>query len=105
MTVILEESLAIEEIIVPGYEKIIKVTQKEIGLNAIISIHSTVLGPALGGTRVYPYPSFEAALNDVLRLSRGMTYKSALAECGWGGGKSVILSDPKKGKSMEWWKA
>lgn len=104
MTLILEESLSIEEIIVPGYEKIIKVTQKDIGLNAIICIHSTVMGPALGGTRVYPYPTFEAALNDVLRLSLGMTYKSVLAECGWGGGKSVIISDPKKGKSMEWWK-
>jgi len=87
---------AFEELVVPGYEKILKVTQKDIGLNAIICIHSTVLGPALGGTRIYPYPTFEAALNDVMRLARGMTYKSALAECGWGGGKSVINLDPKK---------
>lgn len=96
MTLILEESLAFEEVIIPGYEKIIKVTQKEIGLDAIICIHSTTMGPALGGTRIYPYSTAEAALNDAMRLARGMTYKSALAECGWGGGKSVINLDPRK---------
>lgn len=101
MTLILEESLSLEEIVVPGYEKVIKATHEEIGLNAIICIHSTMMGPALGGTRIYPYPTFEAALNDVLRLAKGMTYKSALSECGWGGGKSVINVDPKKGKTKE----
>lgn len=105
MTLILEESLTIEEVIVPGYEKIVKVTQKDAGLNAIICIHSTAIGPALGGTRIYPYPTFEAALNDAMRLARGMTYKSALGECGWGGGKSVINLDPKKGKTKELLKA
>lgn len=105
MALILEESLTIEEVIVPGYEKIVKVTQKDIGLNAIICIHSTIMGPALGGTRIYPYSSYEAALNDVMRLARGMTYKSALAESGWGGGKSVINLDPKKGKTKELLKA
>ncbi len=89
-------ALTFEELIVPGYEKILKVTQKDVGLNAIICIHSTILGPALGGTRIHHYPTFEAALNDALRLGRGMTYKSALAECGWGGGKSVINLDPEK---------
>jgi leucine dehydrogenase len=101
MALILEESLICEEVIIPGYEKIIKVTHKDVGLNAIICIHSTVMGPALGGTRIHPYPTYEAALNDVMRLARGMTYKSALAELGWGGGKSVINFDPKKGKKKE----
>lgn len=95
------EDLTLEEMIIPGYEKLVKVTQKELGLNALICIHSTAMGPALGGTRIHHYPTFEAALNDVLRLARGMTYKSALAECGWGGGKSVINLDPKKGKKKE----
>jgi leucine dehydrogenase len=98
---ILEESLTLEEVVVPGYEKIIRATQKSIGLDAIICIHNTMMGPALGGTRIYPYPTFEAALNDAMRLAKGMTYKSALAECGWGGGKSVINLDPKKGKTKE----
>jgi leucine dehydrogenase len=101
MTMILEESLTLEEVVVPGYEKIIRATQKSVGLDAIICIHNTTMGPALGGTRIYPYPNFESALNDAMRLAKGMTYKSALAECGWGGGKSVINLDPKKGKTKE----
>ena len=101
MALILEESLIFEEVIIPGYEKIIKVKQKDVGLDAIICIHNTAMGPALGGTRIYPYPTYEAALNDVMRLARGMTYKSVLAECGWGGGKSVINYNPKKGKTKE----
>ncbi|HEY2810042.1 MAG TPA: Glu/Leu/Phe/Val dehydrogenase [Rhabdochlamydiaceae bacterium] len=96
MTLILEDTLTFEEVIIPGYEKVIKISQKEAGLSAIICIHNSALGPALGGTRIYPYPTFEAALNDVMRLAQGMTYKSALAECGWGGGKSVIIADPKR---------
>jgi leucine dehydrogenase len=101
MTLVLEQALELEEIFVPGYEKVIKVSNKEAGLNAIICIHTTTMGPALGGIRIYPYLTFEAALNDVLRLSKGMTYKSAVSECGWGGGKSVIIVDPKKGKTKE----
>ncbi|MEH6582400.1 MAG: Glu/Leu/Phe/Val dehydrogenase [Halioglobus sp.] len=69
------------------------------GLQAIIAIHNTNLGPAMGGCRIYPYASSEDALEDVLRLSRGMTYKSALAGLPLGGGKSVIICDPAKGKS------
>lgn len=69
------------------------------GLRAIIALHSSVLGPAAGGCRMYPYSCDEAALNDVLRLSRGMTYKSALAELPFGGGKSVIIGDPRQQKS------
>jgi leucine dehydrogenase len=71
------------------------------GLTAIVSIHNTALGPALGGTRVWPYQSFEAALTDVLRLSRGMTYKSAVAGMPFGGGKAVIIANPKSDKSPE----
>ena len=101
MTLVLEQALELEEIFVPGYEKVIKVTHKEAGLNAIICIHSTAMGPTLGGIRIYPYATFDEALNDVMRLSKGMTYKSAASECGWGGGKSVIIADPKKNKTKE----
>ena len=91
-----------EEILqVPGYEKVIKITDGKSGLQAIISIHNTVLGPALGGTRIYPYKNFDEALTDVLRLSKGMTYKSAIAQAGVGGGKSVIIADSKTEKTPE----
>ncbi|MBI2743817.1 MAG: Glu/Leu/Phe/Val dehydrogenase [Chlamydiales bacterium] len=99
MALILEEALTLEEIAVEGYERVVKVSAPSVGLQAIICIHTTVLGPALGGTRIYPYATFEAALEDVKRLSRGMTYKSAVADASWGGGKSVIIHDAKKGKS------
>ena len=69
------------------------------GLKAIIAIHSTALGPALGGTRFYPYGSEDAAIADVLRLAKGMTYKSALAGLDLGGGKAVIIGDPARDKS------
>lgn len=71
------------------------------GLRAIIAVHSTALGPAVGGCRMYPYANEEQALDDVLRLSRGMTYKSALAGLPFGGGKSVIIGDPRQDKSVE----
>ena len=71
----------------------------ETGLKAIVAIHNTSRGPALGGCRMYPYASDEEALRDVLRLSRGMTYKSALANLDLGGGKSVIIGDPRKQKT------
>ncbi len=69
------------------------------GLRTIIAIHSSALGPALGGTRFYPYASEEQALEDVLRLSRGMTYKSAAAGLDLGGGKAVIIGDPRTMKT------
>ncbi len=69
------------------------------GLRAIIAVHSTALGPALGGTRFYPYASEEDALADVLRLARGMSYKAAAAGLDLGGGKAVIIGDPKRVKS------
>ena len=71
------------------------------GLKAIIAIHNTKRGPALGGCRMWPYASDEEALNDALRLSKGMTYKSAIARLPLGGGKAVILGDPRKDKSPE----
>jgi leucine dehydrogenase len=69
------------------------------GLKAIIAVHDTTLGPALGGCRMWNYASDEEALRDVLRLSHGMTYKSALARLPLGGGKAVIIGDPRTGKS------
>lgn len=96
-----ESTLRFEKIIVKGYEKVLKVTDATRGLTAIIAIHNTTLGPALGGTRIQPYATFDAALEDALRLSRGMTYKSSVAEVGFGGGKSVIIADPKTQKTPE----
>ncbi len=101
MTLTLEKTLVLEDIYVEGYEKVVKVTDSRSGLKAIICIHNTALGPALGGTRIYPYATFDAALEDAKRLAKGMTYKSALADAGWGGGKSVILHDAKKGKPAD----
>jgi valine dehydrogenase (NAD+) len=69
------------------------------GLRAVIAIHSTTLGPALGGTRFYPYASEEAAVTDVLHLARGMAYKNALAGLDLGGGKAVIWGDPARDKN------
>jgi len=89
------DSLVLKEIEAEGYEKIVVVTDDRVGLKGIICIHSTALGPTLGGTRIHAYPNFEAALTDVKRLARGMTYKSALAETGLGGAKSVIICNPK----------
>lgn len=77
----------------------------ESGLKAIVAIHSSQLGPAIGGCRMYPYVSGAAALDDALRLSRGMTYKSALAGLPLGGGKSVIIGDPRRHKTPELLKA
>jgi leucine dehydrogenase len=93
--------LHFERLEVKGYEQVLKVIDKRAGLQAIIAIHNTTQGPALGGVRIYPYASFDDALEDVLRLSKGMTYKSAIAEVGFGGGKSVIIADPKTQKTPE----
>ncbi len=82
-----------------GHEEVVFCHNKEAGLKAIIAIHDTTLGPALGGLRMWPYKSEQEALNDVLRLSRGMTYKAAVAGLNLGGGKSVIIGDPSKDKS------
>jgi leucine dehydrogenase len=93
--------MEISEIEVDGYERVARCRDQGSGLHALIAIHDTTLGPALGGMRMLPYPSEDEALFDVLRLSRGMTYKSAVAETGLGGGKSVVIGDPKATKSPE----
>jgi leucine dehydrogenase len=82
-----------------GHEQVIFCHNKEVGLKAIIAIHNTALGPALGGTRMWAYKNDEEALIDVLRLSRGMTLKAAAAGLNLGGGKAVIIGDPKTKKS------
>jgi valine dehydrogenase (NAD+) len=77
-----------------GHEQVVFCHDEPTGLRAIVAVHSTALGPALGGTRFYPYSSEDEALDDVLALSRGMTYKAAAAGLDLGGGKAVIIGDP-----------
>ena len=82
-----------------GHEQVVFCSDERTGLHAIVAIHSTALGPALGGTRFYPYATEADAVRDVLNLSRGMTYKAALAGLDLGGGKAVIIGDPTTLKS------
>lgn len=82
-----------------GHEVVSHFHDRASGLRAIVAVHSTVLGPAFGGCRMYPYADDEAALADALRLSRAMTYKAALAGVPFGGGKAVIIGDPARDKS------
>ncbi|TXD85149.1 Glu/Leu/Phe/Val dehydrogenase [Subsaximicrobium wynnwilliamsii] len=84
-----------------NHEQIVFCNDKDTGLKAIIGIHNTVLGPALGGTRMWNYSNEWEALNDVLRLSRGMTFKSAITGLNLGGGKAVIIGDAKTQKTPE----
>lgn len=83
--------ISFEEINVEGYERVVSLRCPNSGLNAIISIHNTNLGPSLGGIRALNYQSFQEALDDVLKLSKGMTYKAAISGMETGGGKSVII--------------
>ena len=82
-----------------GHERILICQDKITGLKAIVAVHSTVCGPALGGTRMWNYTSSEEALTDVMRLSRGMTYKNAISGLNLGGGKAVIIGDSNTQKS------
>ena len=82
-----------------GHERVWLGRDEERGLTAIVAVHNTALGPALGGTRIWPHPTFEAALTDALRLSRGMTFKSAITDMPFGGGKAVIIADPNTDKT------
>jgi valine dehydrogenase (NAD+) len=84
-----------------AHEQVVFCHDRETGLRAVIGIYSTALGPALGGTRFHPYASEEAAVADVLRLSRGMAYKNALAGLDHGGGKAVIIGDPATDKTPQ----
>ena len=88
-----------DEMALRGHEQIVHFCDDSVGLKAIVAIHSTILGPALGGARMWPYESEAEALQDVLRLSRGMTYKAAVSGLNLGGGKAVIIGDPKRDKS------
>ncbi len=81
------------------HEQVVFFNHPETGLKAIVAIHNTLLGPALGGLRMWNYATEDDALRDVLRLSRGMTYKAAVSGLNLGGGKAVLIGDPKKDKS------
>lgn len=87
------------------YEQVVFCQDKNSGLKAIIAIHDTTLGPALGGTRMWTYATEEEAVIDALRLARGMTYKNAAAGLNLGGGKTVIIGDPRKDKNPEMFRA
>jgi leucine dehydrogenase len=84
-----------------GHEQVVFCHDPASGLKAIIGIHSIALGPATGGCRMWPYAGEQAAVDDVLRLSRGMTYKAAVAGLDLGGGKAVIIGDPQRDKSTD----
>lgn len=88
-----------------AFEQVVYCYDERSGLKAIIAIHDTTLGPALGGTRMWPYESEEAALLDALRLAKGMTYKNSAAGLDLGGGKTVIIGDPKTDKTPELFQA
>ncbi|WP_010093173.1 branched-chain amino acid dehydrogenase [Ornithinibacillus scapharcae] len=87
------------------YEQLVFCQDKNSGLKAIIAIHDTTLGPALGGTRMWTYDSEEEAIIDAMRLAKGMTYKNAAAGLNLGGGKTVIIGDPRKDKNPEMFRA
>ncbi len=91
--------VTIKKLDIPGYEEVLFYQDDEAGLKAIMAIHDTTLGPAVGGTRMLPYNNEKEALADVLRLSRAMTYKAAAAGLDFGGGKAVIIGDAQRDKS------
>jgi valine dehydrogenase (NAD+) len=89
----------VSEVFANNHEQVVFCRDEETGLKAVIAVHNTLLGPGLGGTRFFPYASEQDALKDVLRLSRGMSYKNALAGLDLGGGKAVIIGDPNEIKT------
>lgn len=95
----LSENPVISQMSALNHEQLLFCSDNETGLKAIIAVHNTVLGPALGGTRMWAYNNEMEALNDVLRLSRGMTYKNAISGLNLGGGKAVIIGDARSMKS------
>lgn len=88
-----------------GHEQVMICSRPDVGLKAIIAIHDTTLGPALGGTRMWMYQNEQEAMRDVLRLSRGMTYKAAISGLNLGGGKAVIIGDPQTDKNEHLFRA
>ena len=97
--------MQVRQVPVDGYEKVVVAEDQDSGLHAIIAIHDTTLGPALGGLRMWDYPTEEEALTDVLRLARGMTYKSACANTGLGGGKAVIIGNQETDREEQRFRA
>ncbi len=95
----LAENPVVSQMALHNHEQVVFCQDNDTGLKAIIAIHNTVLGPSLGGTRMWMYNNEMEALNDVLRLSRGMSYKSAISGLNLGGGKAVIIGDARKDKS------
>lgn len=87
-------SISFEKLYAEGHEEVVFFSDASCGLKAIVAIHNTTLGPALGGTRLWNYASEDEAIEDVLRLSKGMTYKAAISGLNLGGGKAVIIGDP-----------
>jgi len=96
-----KNALKLREIPVEGYEQVVEVIYEPADLHGIIAIHSTQLGPGCGGIRAFPYSSFDQALTDVLRLAKGMTYKSSIAQTGTGGAKSVLILKKSQSKTKE----
>ena len=97
----LGENPIIERMSKYNHEQLLFCNDNESGLKAIIAVHNTVLGPALGGTRMWNYKNELEALTDVLRLSRGMTYKNSISGLNLGGGKAVIIGDAKTQKTPD----
>ncbi|GAA4831984.1 Glu/Leu/Phe/Val dehydrogenase dimerization domain-containing protein [Algivirga pacifica] len=95
----MEDVSVFEQVSDMGHEQVVFCHDKASGLKAIIAVHNTVLGPALGGTRMWMYENEQQALNDALRLSRGMTFKNSIAGLNLGGGKAVIIGDARKHKT------
>lgn len=87
--------MKIEDLAIDGWHRVVHAQDESSGLNAIVSVDDITLGPACGGCRVFPYPTFEEGLRDANRLARGMSYKNALGGIPFGGGKSVIFADPR----------
>lgn len=97
--------LQIKDLKIDGYQRVIEAQDPEAGLHCFIAIHDSTLGPAIGGTRTYPYSTREEALADALRLAKTMTYKNAAIPLGFGGAKGVIIADPNKDKTEKLWLA
>ncbi|HVG99818.1 MAG TPA: Glu/Leu/Phe/Val dehydrogenase dimerization domain-containing protein, partial [Miltoncostaeaceae bacterium] len=95
----------LEDAAVGSFERVVHAVDEDCGLRAIVAVHSTAAGPAVGGTRFRPYPSDACATLDALRLAEGMTLKAAAAGLPVGGGKAVIVGDPERLRSPELWRA
>jgi leucine dehydrogenase len=93
--------LQIKDLKIEGYYRVVEAQDPAVGLHCFIALHDCTLGPAAGGTRIYPYRNREEALEDALRLAKTMTYKAAVVQVGLGGGKGVIIGDPARDKTEQ----